>query len=265
MDAGLAGSRALVVGGGSGIGRAVALALADEGVHLAIASRRPDPATVETIQARGVKAVRIVADAASEPDVVRMVAEAIDQLGGLEMLVWVPAAIMNEPISTMRREAWDAVLATNVTGCASACREAARHFVARLRGGILLVGSSATVSAQPTEAAYRASKAALGALAGVLAVELAPFGVRVNVLTPGAVDTAFVAGASTAQRSHVIGQIPLRREATPDEIAPSAVFLLSDRLSPYTTGAELLVDGGLHLRPLFAGDDEAMRGLNAPR
>ena len=264
MESGLAGERALVVGGASGIGRAVALLLASEGVHVAVASRRPDPGIVDEIRACGVKAARIEADMVSEADIIRMVVQAADALSGLDRLVYVAATITHEAITRLTRAAWESTLATNLTGAALACREVARVLIRQQHGGIVLIGSTGTASAQPLESAYRASKAGLAGLVGTLAVELAPHSVRVNLVTPGAVDTPFVARAAPAQRAHVVGQIPLLREALPGEIAPSVVFLLSDRLSPYTTGAELLVDGGLHLRPLFPGTTSDLRDLNLP-
>ena len=96
----------------------------------------------------------------------------------------------------------------------------------------------------------RASKAALLAFAQVLAIELAPAGVRVNVLTPGATQTPLTEGMSEAERARLIAEVPLGRQAVPAELVPSALLLLSDRLSPYTTGTELVVDGGISLRPL---------------
>ena len=94
------------------------------------------------------------------------------------------------------------------------------------------------------------------------AIELAPFGIRVNLLTPGATDTNFVAGVPAEQRAKALAAVPLRREAAPEEIAVAAVFLLSDRLAGYITGTELIVDGGLRLRPIFGGDDAALRRLS---
>ncbi|MFN8518935.1 MAG: SDR family oxidoreductase [Chloroflexota bacterium] len=262
LETGLAGRRALITGGGTGIGRAIALALASEGVDVAIAGRRPLDDTVGELLRLGVGAHGLRVDVSSESAVVRMVADARERLGGLDLYVNVAAGTWHEPLTRVTSEGWQRTLATNVGACVWACREAGRVFVDQGHGAILVVGSTAVLSAQPRETAYRASKAALKAHVEVAAVELAPFRIRVNLLTPGATDTDFVAEASRAQRDRAMREVPLRREATPAEVAPAAVFLLSERLSSYITGTDLVVDGGLRLRPMFGGTDEELADLN---
>jgi NAD(P)-dependent dehydrogenase (short-subunit alcohol dehydrogenase family) len=262
LDSGLAGRRALVTGGASGIGRAIALALAAEGVAVAIADLRPAPEVLAAIAALDVRAHGIVADVSEEKQVVATVAEAAAALGGLDLYINNAAVARHEPLTRVTRAAFDKTMMTNVAASVFACREAARLFIRQQRGAILAVASTALCSAQPQETSYRASKAALKAHIEVAAVELAPFGIRVNLLTPGGTDTPFVADASPAQREEARQAIPLRREARPEEMAPAAVFLLSDRLAGYVTGSELIVDGGLRLRPIFGGSDHDLRALN---
>jgi NAD(P)-dependent dehydrogenase (short-subunit alcohol dehydrogenase family) len=254
MDAGLRGQRALVVGGGSGIGAAVSRLLANEGADVALSARREHADLLADLRSRGVRAFGFAADAGDEAQVVRLVADSAAVLGGLDVLVYVAAARHNEPVPSLTRPAIDHTFEVSLIGCMVASREVARIFVAQRHGAVVVIGSTATMSAQPTEAAYRAAKAGLLAHMEVMAVEMAPHGVRVNMVTPGAVDTEFVADFPAAQRAGTTRQIPLRREASPDEIAPAVVFLLSDRLSPYTTGANIVVDGGLRLRPLGMTD-----------
>jgi len=262
LDTGLAGKRALVTGGASGIGRAIALALAAEGASVAVADRNDPAAVTAEIAARGVAAHGIVADVSKETEVVRMVAEAAAALDGLDLYVNNAAGTWHEALTRLTRAAFERTMATNVAASVFACREAAKLFIPQRSGAILAVASTALVSAQPRETAYRASKAALKAHIEVAAVELAPFGIRANLLTPGGTDTPFVADASRDQRARAAREIPLRREAQPEEMAPAAVFLLSDRLAGYITGAELIVDGGLRLRPIFGGTDEELAALN---
>jgi NAD(P)-dependent dehydrogenase (short-subunit alcohol dehydrogenase family) len=265
MESGLSGRRALVTGGASGIGRAVALALAAEGADVAVADRRDPSDAVKAASAYRDRACGIVADVSQEADVVRMVATAADAFGGLDLYVNNAAGAWHEPLAQLTREACERTMATNVAASVFACREVAWLFInQRCGGATVAIGSTATVSAQPRETAYRASKAALKAHIEVAAVELAPFDIRVNLVTPGASDTEFVADTDAAQRVRVTAEIPLRREAAPEEIASAVIFLLSDRLAGYVTGTELIVDGGLHLRPMFHGGDAVLRALSAP-
>jgi 3-oxoacyl-[acyl-carrier protein] reductase len=252
MLTGLEGRKALITGGGSGIGRAIAMALAVEGVDIVIAGRRPRPMVTGELRARGVAAHDITTDVSEEAPVEAMVERAAALLSGLDLYVNVAAGTWHEGLTELTQASWDATIATNVRACVIGCREVARIFIAQRRGSILIIGSTAVFTAQPGETSYRASKAALKAHMEVAAVELAPFGIRVNMLTPGAVDTELVAGASPDQRRAVVNAVPLRREATPEEMAPAALFLLSDRLASYVTGTDLVIDGGLHLRPIIA-------------
>jgi 3-oxoacyl-[acyl-carrier protein] reductase len=263
LDTGLKGRKALVTGGCSGIGRAVALALAAEGVGVAIADVNYRAEVTAELAAQGVAAHGIRADVSKEEDVVRMVAEAAAALGGLDLYVNNAGGAWHEPLTKVTRAAFERTIATNVAASVFACREAARIFIPQRRGSILAIASTALVSAQPRETAYRASKAALKAHIEVAAVELAPFGIRVNLLTPGATDTPFVPAMLAPQRQQALRAIPLRREATPQEMALAAVFLLSDSLAGYITGSDLIVDGGLRLRPIFGGSDDDLMALNS--
>lgn len=263
LDTGLSGKRALVTGGASGIGRAIALALGAEGADVVVADRASSSAVVAELAALGVKAHGVVADISEEADVIRMVAEAAAALGGLDLFVNNAAGTWHEAMSRVTRTGLEKTLATNLAASVYGCRETARLFIKGGGGAILAVGSTATVSAQPRETAYRASKAALKAHIEVAAVELAPFRIRVNLLTPGATDTAFVADVPREQRERALAAVPLRREAEPDEMAAAALFLLSDRLAGYITGTELIVDGGLRLRPIFGGSDADLVALNS--
>ena len=241
-DAGLAGKRALVAGGASGIGRAIALALAGEGAAVAVVDRTP----VE--EGSGLVGVRV--ELGDEQASVRAVEQAADLLCGLDLLVYTAAQAHHEPAIRLSPGSWSATLASNLSGCVWTCREAALRMIDQGGGTILVIGSTSLYTPAPQEAAYRASKAALKAYAEVLALELAPFAIRVNVLTPGAFRTPLTEGMTAERRAALLREIPLRREGVPDELCATALLLLSDRLSPYTTGAEFVVDGGLRLRPL---------------
>jgi NAD(P)-dependent dehydrogenase (short-subunit alcohol dehydrogenase family) len=253
MDAGLKGKKALVTGGGVGIGLAIAAALADEGVDVAIANRNDYPEAAAAIRSRGVRCVPIRADVSREADVVRMVAEAAAGLGGLDLYVNNAAAHWDEPILKATLPAWTSAVATNLTACVLGCREAGKRFVAQGRGAILIVGSTAAFTTFPGEFSYRVTKSALIPYLQCLAAELAPFKIRVNMLTPGTFITRMTRamGFEGPIYDKIMAETPLCRVGDADaDLGPSAVLLLSDKLSGYTTGTNLVVDGGVSLRVL---------------
>ena len=264
MDTGLRGKTALITGGGSGIGRAIALALAAEGVDVAIASRKPDPKTVSEIESHGVKAVAIKTDVSREQQVVQMVQEAIRTLGHLDLYVNNAAWAWHEPITRLTAEAWRLTIDTNLSGAVFAGREVARHMIERRSGAILIVGSVAEFVRSYSETSYHITKTSLHVLATALAVELAPFNIRVNILIPGHYPTRLTAGIPGDKEQRLIRQIPMRRFGKPEELGPAAVLLLSDKLSPYTTGTQIVVDGGMSLHALTLIDDEEISEMNAP-
>jgi NAD(P)-dependent dehydrogenase (short-subunit alcohol dehydrogenase family) len=252
METGLTGRTALVTGSASGIGKAIVAGLEAEGVSVAVVDRA----------ASAVGTVRLRAELGDAATSDRVVEQAVAELGGLDLLVNCAAVARHEPITRLTPEAWEATLGSNLAACVWTCRAAARHMIARGGGSILIVGSTSVYTPAPRESLYRASKAGLKAFAEVLAIELAPHSIRVNVLTPGATITPLTAGMSADERLQLVGEIPLEREADPDELVPTALLLLSDRLSPYTTGAEFVVDGGIRLRSLSLLAPDAVRELN---
>ena len=264
MDTGMKDKVALITGGATGIGSGIALALAEEGVHVAVASRNPDPTIFERIEAHGVRSLRLTVDVSREHQVVAMIRQTIDGLGRLDYYVNNVAAHWDEWAMQLTTESWQNSINTNLTSCAWGCREAGRHFVKQGNGSILVIGSTAHVAPAHKEIAYRVTKSALYAYTEALAAELAPFGIRVNILTPGGFPSRlfdqFIAdhGGQEAEDS-VAAQIPLRRIGRLGEIGPTAVLLLSDKLSGYTTGADFVVDGGYSLRPLELYTDNQIR------
>ena len=255
IDSGLLGLKALVTGGASGIGRAIVLGLEAEGVTVAVVDRSESD----------VGAVRIRASLGAPETSDRVVEDAAEQLGGVDLLVNCAAIARHEPITRLSPEAWEATIGSNLAACVWTTRATARVMVSAGRGSILIVGSTSVYTPAPGESIYRASKAALEAFAEVTAIELAPHGIRVNMLTPGAVRTPLTANMTEGQRAKLIDAIPLAREALPEELVMTAILLLSDRLSPYTTGAEFIVDGGLRLRPLSPLSGDELAALNRPQ
>lgn len=265
IDAGLRGRKALVTGGASGIGRAIAVGLAEAGAEVVIGDKGDATAALGDLEQAGVAGHALAVDVSSESGAVGMVRDAIDLLGGLDLFVNCAAGFWAASVTQLTSETWYRTIDTNLSACVWAGREVARHMLDRRSGAILVVGSTVVVAPSYWGAAYRISKVGLRSYMETLAIELAPFGIRVNMLTPGATDTPLVSGMSAEQRRAAADGVPLgRREARPEELAMSAVVLLSDRLSPYTTGANLVVDGGLSLRPFPIGDDDAVRAINLP-
>lgn len=264
LDLGLKGKKALVTGGGTGIGRAIAVALAKEGVDVAIASRNPDPEALKEIESYGVKGLRLVTDASKEDQVIKMVKDTIEGLGGLDLYINNSAAHWDEPVTKITSDGWMNSINTNLSACVWAGREVSRHFIKQGHGSILIIGSVATGHPLYRETGYRVSKTGLVAYLGLLAIELAPFGIRANMLTPGFFPTAVSAHLGGDLLKKVLDGIPLRRPGKTEELAWPAMMLLSDKLSGFTTGAEWIVDGGQNLRPLPFYTDEEIERMNRP-
>ncbi len=263
MNTGLTGKRALVTGGARGIGFAIASALAGEGVRLAIADLEPDAAAIETLHRLSGEAFGIQADVSQEAEATRMVDTASARLGGIDLFINNAGAAWHEPVTKITAEAWYRTLDTNLGACVWASRAVAKLMVAQRDGAMLIVGSTVRFCPAYREGAYRAAKVGLKAYMETLALELAPFGIRVNMLTPGHYPTRLTAGIAPEKADRLRREIPLRRFGSPDELGPAALFLLSSRLSSYVTGAEVVVDGGLSLRALPMNSDEEIAQWNS--
>ena len=264
MESDLAGKTALVTGGSTGIGRSIALALAAEGVALAVVSRNPDERAVEEMRALGVSALAIRADLSTESGAEHAVQEATKSLRQIDLLVANAATAHHEPVTKVTTSKWEYALRTNLNGAMWLCRRVGAAMIERRAGSILIVGSTAQYFRAPGEAAYHVSKTALAAYASALAVELAPHGIRVNMLVPGSFPTALNSGLSASKKRRLVADIPLGRQGDPAECGPAAIFLLSDRLASYVTGAELAVSGGMHLRPFVRISRKELKALNEP-
>jgi len=266
LDPKLSGKRALITGGATGIGLGIAKMLAKEGVRLAIASRNPEPSGIECLRAFGIEVVPIMVDVSTEAGVVRMFDEAVAGLGGLDIFINNAAMVKNEPVTRITTDAFEQVFRINTLAAVLGCREAARRFIAQKSGCILIVGSTARITPSYGDLSYRLSKTGLKTLVEQMALELAPHHIRANLLTPGHFPTQLTAGLTDAAADKLRAEIPLRRFGEPmEELGAAALLLLSEHLSAYTTGAELVVDGGLTLRPINFWNDEELLALNSPQ
>ncbi|TXN40206.1 SDR family oxidoreductase [Methylobacterium sp. WL30] len=232
---------ALVVGGAKGIGLAIAERLAIEGASVFLTGRHG--AEVEAAAARIGRGARgLVADAAVREDLERTIATVREMHGRIDALVL--NAGISEP-ATLRDETFDHFdrhFAVNVRGAVFGLQAA---LPALGRGSaVVLVGSIADVAGISPYGTYAATKAALRSYARTWTAELAPLGIRVNVVAPGPTDTAMMSSVPEEGRTALIAQIPLGRMASPEEVAAATLFLLSDEAS-FVAGAELCVDGGM--------------------
>jgi NAD(P)-dependent dehydrogenase (short-subunit alcohol dehydrogenase family) len=265
MDTGLGGKTALITGGATGIGFGIARALAAEGVHLAVAGLDLDGSNLAELRSLGVEVEAIECDVRHEDRVIAMVEQTIDRFGHLDLYVNNAAWTWHQPITRLDTASLLNTLQTNLFACVWACREAAKHMIGRRSGSILIVGSTAMLNPFYQESSYRISKASLPYYAEVLAIELAPYGIRVNTIIPGFHLTKLTTGSlSQEMLDRILREIPLRRGGLPADVGSQAALLLSDKLSGYTTGASVVIDGGLHLRPLPFYTDEQILKLNDP-
>jgi NAD(P)-dependent dehydrogenase (short-subunit alcohol dehydrogenase family) len=227
----LAGKRAVVTGSASGIGLAAAAALAAAGARVAGLDLRESATEVS-----------LVGDTSRVEDVER----AADALGGVDIWVNNAARLFVRPVVETTDEEWHGLLGANLHGYFYGCRAAARRMLAQGTGGrIVNVTSAVNFAAVAELSAYGAAKGAIASLTKALALELAPAGVTVNAVAPGATATPMNADAYTDDVRRTYEQrIPLGRIGTAEEVADVVVFLASDA-SRYMTGQELLVDGGL--------------------
>ena len=238
---------ALVVGATSGIGKAIALALADAGADVVPTGRRGNlvDAAVREVEARGRASLAIPADVADTRSINQLVDAVIERFDKIDILVNAAGITVRRPTADVSDDEWDKIMNTNLTGMLRACRAVGPHMIEKRYGRIINIGSLTSVVALQEVAAYGASKAGVAALTKSLAVEWAPYGVCVNAILPGVFRTALNEGLldGTDRGRELLLRTPMRRFGQPDELAGAAVFLASDAAS-FVTGHLLAVDGG---------------------
>lgn len=243
----LHGKVAVVTGAGRGIGRSVAIALAEAGADVALASRTASQLeeTAEEVRARGRRSLPIPTDVTQKKAVERLMSAAVDQLGGLHILANNAGIVAPAPLLEQSEEDWDRVMAVNLKSIFLCTQAAGRYMVKQKYGKIINMASTGGVIASPRNAAYHASKAGIILFTKSVAIEWIRYNINVNAIGPGSVDTELADQfIQKGTREFMLKAIPMRRFGEPEEIANLVVFLASD-LSSYMVGEHVIIDGGL--------------------
>ena len=246
----LQGQRALVTGGSRSIGRAIAVGLAREGADVAVNYRQDRAAAEETaaaIRALGRHAAVVQGDTSVRADVDRLVREAIEALGAVDLLVNNAGVLKRTPLLEIAEAEWDWILDTNLKGYFLVSQAVARHMVERgIAGAIINTSSAGQLIAAPNLTHYCVAKAGIEMLTKQLALELAPHRIRVNAICPGLIETDLNRKdiAEPAFRERRLARIPLREIGVPDDVVGAVVFLAATPESRLVTGASVFIDGG---------------------
>ena len=243
----LAGKVALVTGASRGIGKAIAAKLAAQGAHVVCAARGDNAkATADAIIAAGGKAGALTLDVTDDEAVARAPGGIVEAHGRLDILVSNAGIARDQLLMRMKREDWDAVIATNLTATFTLAQAAVRPMLKQKGGRIIAISSVVGEIGNAGQTNYAASKAGLIGFAKALAREVASRGITVNVIAPGMIDTDMTREIAEKAQVDWAARIPLGRLGTGDDIAAAACYLASDEAA-YITGHVLAVNGGMNM------------------
>jgi 3-oxoacyl-[acyl-carrier protein] reductase len=250
---GLSGKRALVIGGGQGMGESTATFLARAGADVALVDVAADRAerVAAVVNGLGQRGLTVVGDVLDDAQIPRIVAEAAEKLGGLDIMVSIVGAATWGSLMDTTAAVWDQQLALNLRYFFLVARETASLMISRGSGGAIVgIASVDGQRASPMRGAYGAAKAGLISLVQTMAVEWAPHHIRVNAIAPGHIVTPRLYDTPQRAEAYAASLIPMRERGRTDDIGKAALFLASD-MARYVTGTTLDVDGGLLAANLF--------------
>lgn len=273
MNLHLTGKKVLVSGGTKGIGRAVTLAFGHEGAEVAVFARHKlqKDCPVAKLKDEGKHAAFYQVDIRYENQLVSGIKQVINEFGQIDIFISCAGVLGHEPLTKITSQEIHRIVETNTIGVVFATREVARNMIPRRQGSIVLISSTIYFNPSYAESSYRISKAGLQVFAETAALELAPYGIRVNCVSPGLTNSPNFLGnilkpiwTDEKRKAELLAAFPLGRIGEPEDIAPAVLFLASDQAS-YITGANIVVDGGFKLRPLMLKTKDEIFKMNLPK
>jgi NAD(P)-dependent dehydrogenase (short-subunit alcohol dehydrogenase family) len=242
---------AIITGGGTGIGRGIALMYAKEGARVVVCGRRKEPLdkVVEEIESRGGNALSYIVDVSQYAQIADMASDVLEQWGGIDILVNNAGVYIPHDIIAMSEEEWDAVMSIDVKGVFLVSKAILPHMLEQGRGKIINIASIAGLFGFEQSAAYCAAKGAVVNLTREMALDYAPKGISVNAIAPGVIvsDMTRQLLADEAAKKSFVDRIPVGRVGQADDIAYLAVYLASEE-SNFVVGQTIVIDGGMTIR-----------------
>lgn len=244
----LAGKAVIVTGSGRGIGKAIAIALAEQGANVVINDIQMDPAleTMDEIKKMGRQAIFVKADVTSEEEVNNMVKTCVDTFGKVDIIVNNAGIVQTKPLLEITAKEWDLVMEVNLKGVFLCCKAVFPYMIEQKAGKIINIASVAGKRGGGImgNSSYSASKGGVIAFTKAIAREGGKYGINVNAITPALTETEMTKGINQDKKETIIKSVPLGRTGRPEDIAKAVCFLASS-WSDYMTGEIMDVDGGL--------------------